>query len=130
MRPQDVALPILRAALPAVEVHSWIPAVGHRTFPLVAVARSGGPRHRFRPRQLGFPEVDLTVVHDLGPVEAEELYEDALEALYDAVNDQAVVAGVGCLHSISEIQGAIQTNSPFADTWSVQGTIRLGVRSS
>lgn len=130
MRPQAVVLPVLRQALPNVEIHSWIPAVGHRTFPLVAVARSGGPRHRFRPRQLGFPEVDLTVVHDLGPVEAEELYEDALEVLYDAVRHQTVVAGAGYLHSISETQGATQEESPFPDTWAVAGAVRLGRRSA
>ena len=63
-----------------------------------------------------------------GPIEAEELYDDALEALYDAVRQQITVEGVGYLHSIRETQGATQAPSEVPDTWMVQGSIRLGLR--
>jgi hypothetical protein len=41
-----VVLPVLRAALPAVGVVSWIPNVENRSLPLVAVSWAGGARQR------------------------------------------------------------------------------------
>ncbi|MGQ9348822.1 hypothetical protein [Mycolicibacterium gilvum] len=133
---------MLRQALPGVSVVSWIPDVDHRTFPLVAVTRAGGVRHPDRPRLLSHPEVDLSVFHAEGLVQAEELYEDVLDALYDAVRDQTVVAGyagsgadgseqpsqAAYLHSLAESQGATLTESPFSDTWCVAGSVTVGLR--
>lgn len=128
MRPQEVVLPILRTALPGASVVSVIPDVDHRTYPLVLVARTGGPRNPTLPRKLSLPVVELAVFHDLGLAEAEELYEDTLEALCDAVKAQTVVESVGYLHSLTETQGATQSASPFSDTWYVHGSVRVGVR--
>jgi hypothetical protein len=118
----------LRAALPGVSIQSVIPDVDHRTYPLVVVSRAGGTRHEAQPRKLAFPGVDLAVFHDLGLVEAEELYEDVVDALYDAVRKQSVVEGVGYLHSIRETEGASVDPSPFPDTWYVHGSVQLGLR--
>ena len=79
---------------------------------------------------LSLPEVELAVFSGAGLVETEELYDEALEALYAAVAAQTTVDGVGYLHSIKETQGATQSPSPFPDTWMVQGQIQLGVRPS
>lgn len=144
IRPQSVILPVLRQALPGVSVVSWIPDVDHRTFPLVAVTRAGGVRHPGRPRLLSHPEVDLSVFHAEGLVQAEELYEDVLDALFDAVDAQTVVPGAGYagsgadgseqpsqaayLHSLAESQGATLTESPFSDTWCVSGSVTVGLR--
>ncbi len=128
MRPAPVVLAILRAALPEVFVVSVIPDVDHRRYPLVAVRRVGGVRHPRRPTLLAFPEIELTAVSADSLVDAELLYENALEALYAAVSAQTVVYGAGCLHSLTEAQGATDVGSPFPDTWAVQGTVQIGVR--
>ena len=94
----------------------------------MAIRRSGGPRHATRPRLLSLPEVDLSAISAEGTVQAEELYEDALEALYAAVRQQKTISGVGYLHSILETQGATQVASPFTDTFAVEGKLRLGIR--
>lgn len=142
MRPQVVVLPLLRAALNAhvgdigleapvydrgrtgVSVVSQLPDVDHRMLPLLVVTRSGGVRNS---NGLPQPVVRLTVISADGPVEAEELYEDALDALYASVSDQTVVPGAGHLQSISEAQGATQAPSPLPDTWSVEGSVRLSI---
>lgn len=105
-----------------------IPAVDHRDYPLVVLTRAGGIRNKTLPRKLSLPVLELRVIHDLGLVEAEELYEDTLDALYDAVTEQTVVEGVGHLHSVLETQGASQTASPFPDTFMVSGAVKVGVR--
>jgi hypothetical protein len=128
IRPQAVVLPILRSALPGVAVVSVVPDVDHRTFPMVYFRRAGGTRHPDLPRRFSLPVLAMAAVSADGPIEAEELYDDALEALYDAVRQQITVEGVGYLHSIRETQGATQAPSPYLDTWSVAGSIRLGVR--
>ena len=130
IRPQAVMLPILRSALPAVAVLSVDPDVDHRTFPLVVIGRAGGTRHPSWPKRFALPEVELTAVSADGPIEAEELYDDALDALYDAVRQQITVEGVGYLHSIREDRGATQVGSEIPDTWSVQGSVRVGLRAA
>lgn len=130
MRPQELVLPLLRQALPDASVVSWIPDVDHRTFPLVLVRRVGGARHADHPTKLSLPVVELSVFSSAGLVECEDLYENALEALYAAVRRQTVVDGVGYLHSIRETQGATQSASPFPDTWMVRGSVRFGLRAN
>ena len=111
--------------MPNVSVVSRLPDVDHRTLPLIVVTRTGGVRNS---NLLPQPVVRLTVISADGPVEAEELYEDALDALYASVSDQTVVLGAGHLQSISEAQGATQTPSMLPDTWSVEGSLRLSLR--
>ena len=124
-----MVLPLLRAALPDAKVSSWIEDVDYRTFPLVSIRRDGGVRHETRPTKLSLPVVELAAFSDAGLVEAEELYDTALEALYAAVAAQTQT-GAGYLHSIKETVGATQRESPYVDTWMVQGAIRLGLRPS
>jgi hypothetical protein len=127
MRPAEVVLPLLRAALPDVKVSTWIEDVDYRTFPMVAVRRAGGARHATRPNQFSLPVLELSAFSNVGLVEAEELYEDVLESLYGAVDAQTQTPA-GYLHSIKETEGATQRESPFPDTWTVQGSVRLGLR--
>ncbi len=128
IRAQGVILRLLRDALPSVEVYSWLPDVDRRGFPLLLVSRRGGVRNPSRPDLLDVPLFDLLAVSADGMAEAEDLYSDALEALYAAVKAQTVVVDVGYLHSIRETRGASQGPSPCMDTWAVDGTVRLGVR--
>lgn len=129
-RIQSVVLPILRARFSDWQEHqvgSWVEDIDFRTFPLINVRRFGGPRHATRPKQLAFPTVELTVYDTEDLETTEEIYEDALEALYDAVKYQ-IQTPAGYLHSINETMGATQLDAPFMDSWRVQGLIRLGVR--
>lgn len=127
MRPADVVLPILRAALPAASVVTWIPDVDYRTYPLVLLRRDGGPRHRTRPTKLALPVVDISVFSAEDLAAAETLYDDVLDVLFDAVRAQTQTAA-GYLHSMRETAGPSQDESPFPDTWMVHGAVRLGVR--
>ncbi|MFI2841693.1 hypothetical protein [Mycolicibacterium sp. PDY-3] len=116
MRPAEVILPVLRSALPDALVVSVVPDVDQRTYPMVCIERSGGTRSENAPRLLALSEVDITVVSADGLIAAEELYEDALDALYDA------------LPGVRETQGATEVESKYPDTWAVEGTIRVRVR--
>lgn len=123
-----MVLPVLRQALEGVSVVSVVPNVNYRTYPMVLVTRAGGVRNPSRPRKLSVPVLELLAVHDGGLLQAEDLYDAALDALYDAVSAQTVVEGVGYLHSLTETQGATSIASPFPDTFAVQGKVRVGVR--
>lgn len=123
----SVVAPILRAEFPDCQVVSWVPNVGHRKFPLIQLRRSGGVRHRSEPTLLGTPIVELTAHSKDGLPEAEEIYEDVLEVLYDVVRRQ-IVTPAGYLHSIFERSGSTQVSSPFQDAWAVQGLVQFGVR--
>lgn len=129
IRVQSVVLPLLRAALPGVAAVSWVPNANYRTLPMVAVRREGGNRNPNAPALHALPVIELTAVSADGLVEAEELYEAALDALYDAQRAQTVVPGVGYLQSIAEREGPTGAPSP-PDTWAVEGSVRLGIRSS
>lgn len=147
IRPQAVVLPILRAALPGVSVVSQLPDVDHRTyapseaggseapallvpFPMVLISREGGTRNPNLPRRHSHPALELSAYSADGLVEAEELYEDALDALYAAVRDQTVVEGVGYLQSIPEAEEATQAPSEVPDTWKATGTVQLSIRAA
>jgi hypothetical protein len=95
IRPQAVVLPILREALPTASVVSVVPDVDHRTLPMVVIKRAGGTRNPNLPKMHSLPEVTMQAVSAEGLVEAEELYDEALEALYAAVSNQTVVPNVG-----------------------------------
>ena len=97
---------------------------------MVVIRRAGGTRHPSAPRRFALPVLELAAVSADGLVEAEELYEDALEALYAAVRQQITVEGVGYLHSINEQQGPAEADPRIPDAWSVEGQIRVGLRPS
>jgi hypothetical protein len=126
-RIQAIVIPILREAFPDVKVSSWVEDIDYREFPMLNVRRIGGVRHDRRPTQLAMPIIELTSFGITGLVETEQLYEDALEVLYDAVLTQKQTEA-GYLHSIKETMGATQFSSLFQDSWRVQGLIALGVR--
>ncbi len=131
MRPGPIALAVLREALPEVSVVSVVPDVDHRTYPMVTIRREGGTRLPGAPRRLSHPVLEMTAVSADGPVQAEELYEEALDALFDAVQAQTAIPGIsGCLHNIHEERGAAQVESKYPDTWAVEGSVRLGVKPS
>lgn len=115
MRPGPRALAVLQEALPGASVVTVAPDVDYRTFPLVILERSGGTRSVDAPRLLSHPVLGMTVVSSDGPVAAEELYEEALDALYNA-------------HGIRETRGATSVPSRYPDTWAVEGTVRVRVR--
>jgi hypothetical protein len=147
IRVQAVVLPILRSALNAhlveegseapvydrsrtgVAVVSVVPDVGHRTLPMIVVRRAGGTRHIDLPNRFSLPEVKMTAVSTDGLIEAEELYDDAIEALYAAVANQTVVPNVGHLQSIPEAQEPTQAPAEVPDTWAVTGSLRVGLRT-
>ncbi len=126
-RVQAVVMPILREAFPNVKVSSWVEDIDYREFPMIQVRRIGGFRHDRRPTQLAMPVVELTAYTTTGLVETEQLYEEALEALYAAVKSQKQTPD-GYLHSLKETMGATQFSSLFQDSWRVQGLIQFGVR--
>ncbi|ERB55487.1 hypothetical protein N806_31190 [Rhodococcus sp. P27] len=126
-RVQEVVLPILRDKLPGVAIRSWIDDIDYRQFPMVNIRRVGGTRHSTRPEELDVPVVEMTAYGTEGLIETEDLYQDALSVLYDAVAQQTQTEA-GYLHSIRETMGMTQFSSLFQDSWRVQGLVQLGVR--
>lgn len=127
-RVQDVVLPILRDALPGVKVTSWTPDIDYRTFPIVNVRRLGGYRHRGHPKRMDLPVIELTVFHDKGLVAAEDLYIEALNALFDAQKAQKLV-DTGYISHVRETMGMTQFPAQAMDAWRIQGLIQLGIRA-
>lgn len=125
-RVQQIVMPILRAALPGVQVTSWIPAITDRQYPILNVRRAGG--YPVDPRLLDRGTVELTAYSDTFLEDAEELLKDAQIALWDAVRNQTVVTGVGYLHSYRQTFGPTQFDSPYDNTWRVQSLVQFGFR--
>ena len=130
-RVQKIVLPILRARFAdydrAVQVGSWTEDVEYRQFPLFHVKRLGGTRNATRPTKFATPVIELTLYDTVDLPTTENLYDVALEALYEAVRRQTQTPD-GYLHSIKETMGATEFGSPFQDSWRVQGLIQLGIR--
>lgn len=136
-RVAQIVLPILKTAnLTGVygtvgnNIFTWVPDVDYRTWPMLEVRRLGGFRNSKRPTQLSLPVIELTAytkTPEGGLPETEQLYEDALEALYTAVQKQTTTE-FGSLSSIRETLGTTQFSSPYQDSWRVQGLIELGIR--
>lgn len=133
-RVAKIVLPIIKAANLSGDygtldgrVYTWNPDVDDRVFPWVQLRRLGGFRHPRRPTELALPVIELTCHGDKGLPETEQLYEDVLEVLYEAVSRQTQTPE-GYLHSIKETLGTTQFSSLFQDSWRVQGLIKLGVR--
>lgn len=127
-RVQSVVIPLIEEAVPDdVKVGSWVEDIDYRRFPLINIRRIGGIRNGRHPLKLGLPVVEMTVYGTRDLPTTEKLYDDALEALYQAVRYQTQT-DAGYLHSIKETMGATQFSSPFQSSWRIQGLIQLGVR--
>lgn len=128
-RVQAVALPILRAypSLTGVKCGSWVEDIDYRDFPMINLRRIGGTRNPEHPLLVATPVIEMTAYGVVDLPSTETLYDDALEALYEAVSLQTTTSA-GYLHSIVETMGATEFPSPFQDSWRVQGLIQLGVR--
>lgn len=125
-RVQEVVIPVLRTELPDVMVVSWIPSVKHRTFPLLNIRRLGGSAVDVK--RLDRAVIEVTAYAKGGIEAAEDLYLDARQVIWDMVDKQTVVPEVGYLHSFFETFGPTAFDSPFEDTWRVQGLIQLAIR--
>lgn len=133
-RVQKIVLPILRTRFAnydrTVKVGSWTEDIDYRDFPLFNVKRLGGAgRNPKRPTKFGLVVIELTCYDTEDLPTTEDLYDVALEALYEAVRKQTQTPD-GYLHSIKETMGATEFGSPFQDSWRVQGLIQLGIRPS
>ncbi|QAY12916.1 tail terminator [Mycobacterium phage JewelBug] len=128
-RIQSVVAPILRGdpRLDGVTVVTWVPDVDFRDFPMLNVRRVGGIRNPNAPAMHSLPVIELTAYSTDGLIECEELYETALDVLYDAVKS-GTQTPEGYLTSIFETFGATQFSSLYQDSWRIQGLMRLGVR--
>ena len=124
-RIQEVLIPALREALPGVTISSWISDVDKRQFPIINIRRLGGlPKDVDR---LDKPVIELTAYSRDGLVATENLYLDARQVIWDMWKTQKVTPA-GYLHSYFETMGPTQFDSPFDDTWRIQGLIQLGLR--
>ncbi|QFG10393.1 tail terminator [Mycobacterium phage Anthony] len=126
-RPSKVILPILRAALPDVQVVTWIPDVDDRKFPIINIRRVGGNRLAKAPNRLALPIIEMTAYTLDDIPTTEDLYETSLEALFEAKRKQTPTP-FGYIHSIRETMGATQFSSPYQDSWRIQGLIQLGIK--
>lgn len=124
-RIQEVLLPYFREQFPTVHFSTWYNPTDHRTFPFVNVRRLGGlPKDV---RRLDFPVIELTAYTRDGLELTEDLYLDVRTALWDMV-DKQIVTDAGYLHSYFETMGPTQFDSPFENSWRIQGLIQLGLR--
>jgi hypothetical protein len=135
-RVQKVVVPILRAdpRLDGVAITSWVPDIDYREFPMINIRRIGGIRNPKAPLLHTLPVIEMSAYTsvnsdsaDRGIVQCEELYDTALEVLFDAVHNQTPTPA-GYLQSMYETMGATQFSSLYQDSWRIQGLIRLGVR--
>lgn len=124
-RVQEIVLPLLREQLPEVVITSWIPDPDNRSFPLLNIRRLGGVP--VDPERLDRAVLEISAFSRDGLVATEDLYLDARTVLYRAVRNQAVTPA-GSLSSFTENVGPTALDSPFEDTWRVQGLIQVGIR--
>ncbi|QGJ90171.1 tail terminator [Mycobacterium phage SheaKeira] len=127
-RIQKIVLPILREALgDDVKVGSWVEDIDYRDFPMINIRRIGGIRNPKAPTVHSLPVIEMTCYSAESLIACENLYEDALDALYEAVRNQTQTPA-GYLQSLYETMGATQFSSLYQDSWRIQGLIRLGIR--
>jgi hypothetical protein len=125
-RVQAVILPVLRERIPGVTFTTWVPDVDYRDYPLVNIRRLGGLP--IDVRRLDRAVVEITAYSRDGIIAAEDLYLDVRTVVWDMVQEQIVIPEVGHLCSYFETFGPTSFDSPFEDTWRVQGLIQLGIR--
>jgi hypothetical protein len=126
-RVQEIALPILRAAMPDMTFTSWGADVDYRVFPYVNLRRLGGLPDPGRPNLLDKPVLEVTAYSAVNLIDCEEIVYDVRHHLWEAVERQTVT-DAGYFHSYFETLGPTQFDSPFEDTWRVQFLVQLGVR--
>jgi hypothetical protein len=126
-RVQEIALPILRAAMPDMTFTSWGADVDYRVFPYVNIRRLGGLPDPGRPNLLDKPVLEVTGYSAVNLIDCENIIYDVRHALWEAV-DRQTVTDAGYFHSYFETLGPTQFDSPFEDTWRVQFLVQLGVR--
>ncbi len=128
-RTQRVVVPLLREdpRLDGVKITTWVPDIDYREFPMINVRRIGGIRNPDAPKLHSMPVIELSAYSNKDLIECEELYETALDVLYDAIENQTVTDH-GYIQSLYETMGATQFSSLFQDSWRVQGLIRLAIR--
>lgn len=124
-RVHEIIMPKLRTELPGVQIVSWLPDLTDRVYPILKVRRLSGIA--VDPKRLDRAVVELTVFHNQGIVEAEDLYLDARQVIWEMWDNQTVTPA-GHIHSFFETMGPTQMDSPFDDVWRVQGLIQLGIR--
>ena len=112
--------------MPDVTFGSWTPQIKYRNWPYIKIRRLGG--RAVDPTRLDRAVIEMTAYARGGLEVTEDLYLDARQVLWEMVDKQIVVPGVGHLHSFFETMGMTQFDSPFEDTWRVQGLIQLGLR--
>ena len=124
-RVQEILLPALREALPGVLVTSWIPDVDRRSYPLVNIRKVGGIPVDMD--VLDRQTIEIQAIGDESLAATEDLFYDSRYAIWEMVKNQTVTPA-GHLHSFTDSSGAMQLESPYTDTWRIQGLIQLGVR--
>lgn len=129
-RVQRIVLPLLRDSLtqyPGLKIGSWVEDIDYRDFPMINIRRIGGLPSDSQPLLLGKPVIEMTVYATDDLPSTEDLYQDALEALYNAWWKQTLT-DYGTLAFVNETMGMTQLDSPFQDSWRVQGLIQVGTR--
>jgi hypothetical protein len=128
-RAQKIIVPLLRGdpRLSGVTVTTWVPDIDFREFPMLNVRRIGGIRNPDLPNLHSKPVIELSAFSATDLIDCEELYETALDVLYDAVKNQTQTEA-GYVQSIYETMGSTQFSSLYQDSWRVQGLIRLCIR--
>lgn len=124
-RIQEVVLPLLREQMPEIRFTSWVPDPDKRVFPFINVRRLGGLPVDVE--RLDRAVIEMTAYSRDGLVATEDLYLDARTVLWRAVKQQTVTPA-GNLSSFFETLGPTQFDSPFDDSWRIQGLIQLGLR--
>ena len=127
-RVQRILFPWLRPLFPDVTFTSWGADVDFRTFPTVNIRRLGGiPKH---PRLLGRTVIEMTAYGNVDMPTTEELWDSVSLAIWEMTQNSGDVAALGNGHisSYRVTMGATQFDSPFDDTWRIQGLIQLGIR--
>jgi hypothetical protein len=122
-----VAEPPLSTDWTGLTIGTWGEDIDYRTFPHINIRRLGGLRNPKRPTLLGLPVIEMTAYTNTSLPDAEQLYEDALEVLFDAVKRQTQT-DAGYLHSMIETMGGTQFSSLYQSSWRIQGLIKFGLR--
>lgn len=126
---QKVVMHILREEFgKEAHVSSWVNDIDYREYPVINVRRMGGYRSSRRPRMMDHPVVELTVYHDKGLIEAEEIYARCIDTLFRAWEKQQITPD-GHLAYVRETMGMTQISSLYQDSWRIQGLIQIGIRS-
>lgn len=131
-RAQAILIPTLQESLeveyPGIKVGSWVEQVLDRQFPLVNLRRVAGSNASKDPNRLDESVIEYTAYGDVSYPNTEQLCMDTRQIIYEMWAKQVVVPNVGYIHSFFQTLSPTQFDSPFDDTWRVQGMIQLGLR--